>query len=368
MSILNIDSRSHLQKRVFLDGSVGIARYDRVKYPFFSGLTEKQWGYFWKPEEFNLSRDSKDFKTLTPHQQHLFTSNLKRQIVLDTVQGRAPLAAFGSITSLPEVEAWLTTWTFFETIHSKSYTHVIQNVYSDPSVVFDGITDIPEVMSCASELTRYYDDLIEFNNQVAVNGYEKGVDDVYTEFEHKVAIWRALNSVNVLEGIRFYVSFACSWAFAELKKMEGNAKVIKFICRDENLHLASTQQLLKILPREDPDFAQIRALCAEEVKQMFLLAAQQERDWAGYLFRDGSMIGLTEPLLCSYVDWITDKRMRAVGVESPFKRADNPLPWTQTWISGVDVQVAPQETEVEQYEVSAVKNDVDEHTFAGFSL
>jgi len=174
--------------------------------------------------------------------------------------------------------------------------------------------------------------------------------------------------VNILEGIRFYVSFACSWAFAELKKMEGNAKIIKLIARDENLHLAGTQQLLKVLPSDDSDFVDIREFTKDECTQMFVNAVEQEKKWANYLFKDGSMIGLNETLLNDYIEWIANKRMTAVGLNSPYKGGSNPLPWTQKWISGSEVQVAPQETEITSYVVGGVKKDVNNDTFKGFSL
>jgi ribonucleoside-diphosphate reductase beta chain len=178
----------------------------------------------------------------------------------------------------------------------------------------------------------------------------------------------ALTSVNILEGIRFYVSFACSWAFAELKKMEGNAKIIKLIARDENLHLAGTQQLLKILPQDDPDFALIKEETRDDCVAMFKSAAEQEKAWAEYLFKNGSMIGLNKQLLCDYVEWITNRRMQAVGLPTLYKTGSNPLPWTQKWISGGEVQVAPQETQITSYIVGGVKKDVSTETFKGMTL
>jgi ribonucleoside-diphosphate reductase beta chain len=307
----------------------------------------------------DLTRDKKDFNALSAHEQHIFTSNIKRQIVLDSVQGRAPTAAFTPIASLPELENWIIAWAFSETIHSRSYTHVIRNVYANPSVVFDGILDIPEIMECAGDISKYYDELIRYNNLSNLYGDNlfghnvpawKGMtyNDVWN-YNHKKALWLALMSVNILEGIRFYASFACSWAFAELKKMEGNAKIIKLIARDENLHLAGTQQLLKTLPQDDPDFAKIRDETREQCINLYISACDQEKAWAKYLFKNGSVIGLNEELLCSYVEWITNKRLQAVGFPSQYKVTSNPLPWTQKWISGGDVQVAPQETEISSY-------------------
>ena len=361
MSVFNTEiQKSHLERNCFFDEAVDIARYDKVKYPQFEKLTEKQLSFFWRPEEFELSKDAKDFKGLTDHEKHIFTSNLKRQILLDSVQGRAPSLAFLPICSLPELETWIQTWAFFETIHSRSYTHIIRNVYSDPSRVFDEMLDLPEILDCADSISKYYDELIKWNNLA----FDPG--EFYNEYEHKKALWLCLNAVNALEGVRFYVSFACSWNFAELKKMEGNAKIIKAIARDENVHLASTQQLIKILPKEDPDFAKIAEETRDECIRMFYDVVDQEKAWAKYLFKDGSMIGLNEQLLCDYVDHIAAKRMGAVGLNG--KPGSNPLPWTQKWIAGSDVQVAPQETEITSYIVGSVKQDVTNETFKGFSL
>jgi len=367
-SVFNAKNRKdHTSAKTFFDDSVTLARYDKQKYSFLEKLTEKQLSFFWRPEEVEIIRDAKDFKDLTDHEKHIFTSNLKRQILLDSVQGRAPLLAFGPICSIPELETWLTTWTFFETIHSRSYTYIIRNVYPDPSKVFDEILDIPEIVDCASDISKYYDELLNWNTS------REYPDSPYkynnsSNYEHKKALWLALMSVNVLEGIRFYVSFACSWAFAEVKKMEGNAKIIKFIARDENVHLASTQQLLKALAKEDEEFAHISAETKDECVSMFIKAAEQEKKWANYLFKDGSMIGLNERLLSDYVDWITHKRMTSIGLPSPFKGGSNPLPWTQKWISGGEVQVAPQETQITSYVVGGVTKDVTEDSFKGFTL
>ena len=269
--------------------------------------------------------------------------------MLDSVQGRGPCLAFLPFCSLPEVETWIETWSFFETIHSRSYTHIIRNIYPQPGEVFDNIMNIKPIIECGEDISKYYDMLMDDPN--------------------KKNLWLALNAVNALEGIRFYVSFACSWAFAELKKMEGNAKIIKFIARDENTHLASTQQMIKILPQDDKDFKKIKEECHDEVMQIFADVVRQEQEWAEYLFKDGSMIGLNAELLKQYVEWIGTKRLRAIGLESPYKvGAMNPLPWTQKWISGGEVQVAPQETEISSYVVGGVKKDVSEDTFKGLSL
>jgi ribonucleoside-diphosphate reductase beta chain len=390
MAVLDKHNKDHKNRMSFFDGSVGIQRYDDIKYRNFDKLTEKQLGFFWQPQEVDILRDAKDFKELTYHEQHIFTSNLKRQILLDSVQGRSPNLAFLPCVSLPELETWIETWAFFETIHSRSYTHIIRNVYANPSKIFDEMMDIQEIVDCADDITCHYDELIRMvswynllgeGKHLVVSGKEYDTakvngnfSNIATEinvnlYELKKKLWLTIMSVNVLEGVRFYVSFACSWAFAELKKMEGNAKIIKFIARDENVHLGSTQQLLKLLPKEDKDFAKIAEETLEECTQMFVNAVEQEKRWAKFLFKDGSMIGLNAELLSQYIEWIANKRMIAIGLASPFKTpAANPLPWTQKWISGGDVQVAPQETEISSYIIGGTKQDVEEDTFSGLSL
>ena len=375
MSVFDVKNRAdHTAVASFMDPTGGptIQRYDTLKYKQFDQLTDKQLGFFWRPEEVDIYQDAKDFKALTEHEQHIFTSNLKRQILLDSVQGRAPAESFGSIVSLPELENWIITWTFSETIHSRSYTHIIRNIYSNPSKIFDEMMDIEEIVNCADAISGYYDKLIEMagyynllgEGRHAVNGDIVVVD----KYEMKKQLYLALMSVNILEGVRFYVSFACSWAFAELKKMEGNAKIIKLIARDENLHLASTQMMLKLLRKEDPEFEQIAKETEEECIQMFVDAVDQEKEWAEYLFKDGSMIGLNTELLSQYIEWICTRRMTNVKLKSPYNIKNNPLPWTQKWISGADVQVAPQETEITSYVQGGTKQDVSSDTFKGFSL
>ena len=355
--ILNKNKKSHLTKNMFLDEGVDIQRFDILKYPAIDKITEKQLGFFWRPEEVDVSKDKKDFDSLTPHEQHIFTSNLKRQILLDSVQGRAPNLAFLPIASLPEVENWIETWSFFETIHSRSYTHIIRNVYPDPSVVFDGMLDVKEILECGNDIALYYDDLIA-NNNSATN-----------KMDHKRSLWMCMLSANALEGIRFYVSFACSWAFAELKKMEGNAKIIKFIARDENVHLAATTTMIKNMLKEDKDFVKIQKKTSEEATNLFVKVIEQEKEWAKFLFKDGSMIGLNEQILIDYIEWIGCKRMRALGIPCPYSVPKlNPLPWTEKWIGGGNVQVAPQETEITSYITGGVKQDVDQKELSNLSL
>lgn len=361
-SVFKVNKESnHLKQPMFLGDSVAIARYDQVRYPIFDKLVEKTLGFFWRPQEIELSKDAKDFKGLSDKEKHIFTSNLKRQILLDSIQGRALSAALGTIVSLPEVENWIKVWEFSETIHSRTYTHIIRNVYPNPSVVFDELLDLEEIVECAADISKEYDALIDYNSRVDTDGY--------SQFEHKRLIWRCLNAINALEGIRFYVSFAASWSFAEQSPalMTGNANLIKLICRDENIHLGSTQQMLKILVRDDPDFAKIAVEEAEYVFEMFSAVVRQEKEWAKFLFKEGAIMGLNEEIMCIFVDHIAAKRANAIGIKG-FKHIPNPLPWTAKWIGGSEVQAAPQESEIVSYTSANVKNDVTTDSFKGFSL
>lgn len=355
MSVFVKQKKSHLKQPMFFGDSVDIQRYDRVKYPQFDKFTEKMNGLFWRPQEIDLTKDTIDFKKLSSVEEHIFTSNLKRQILLDSVQGRSPNLAFLPICSLPELEAMFQTWAYFETIHSRSYTHILQNVYPNPSEVFDTMLNIKEITQCAADISRYYDDLIDGHS--------------LEPFERKKRLYLAMVACNILEGIRFYVSFACSWAFAENKKMDGNAQIIKLICRDENIHLAASTAILKQLVKEDKDYAKIATQCDAEVLAMFQSAVDQEKAWADYLFKDGSILGLNSALLKEYVDWIAAKRMRALGLTSLKSVSQaNPLPWTENWIGGSNVQVAPQETQITSYKVGAIKNDLDTMDLASIDL
>src|SRR5210317_269199 len=297
MSVLNTNSTNHLTAKMFFDDEeLGMQRFDTLKYRAFDKLTDKQLGFFWRPEEVDILRDANDFKALTEHEQHIFTSNLKRQILLDSVQGRSPNLALLPVVTIPELETWIETWSFSETIHSRSYTHIIRNVYPNPSKVFDELMDIQEIVDCASSISKHYDDLLEMTQWYKILGtgvlkvqtlgktnYVDGkpisVESKYTVKdvslkELKRKLYLCMASVNILEGVRFYVSFACSWAFAELKKMEGNAKIIKLIARDENVHLGSTQLMLKTLKKDDPVFAEIAKETEEECIQMFVDAVE----------------------------------------------------------------------------------------------
>jgi ribonucleoside-diphosphate reductase beta chain len=355
-SVFKINTKNHLDKDLFFDEGVDVARYDIVKYPQLQKLYEKMLSFYWTPDEIDVTKDKIDFNKLTTNEQHIFTSNLKRQILLDSVQGRSPDLALLPLASNPELELLIETWAFFETIHSRSYTHVIRNVYPNPSKVFDEITSIPAISECGNAISEHYDNLINYRGS---HGSSK----------HKKLLYLCLVSIYILEGIRFYVSFACSWAFAELKQMEGNAKIIKLIARDENLHLAASLNIIRALIKEDEDYVKIKEETHNEVMNLFEDALVQEEEWCDYLFGNGSMIGLNADLLKEYVRWIGAKRMRSLNYPVPFSvHQHNPLPWTEKWISGGAVQVAPQETEITSYVLGGVTHDVDNKSFEGLSL
>jgi len=333
-------------------------------------------GYFWRPEEVSLQKDRSDFATLNDTQKHIFTSNLRYQILLDSVQGRGPGLAFIPYCSIPELESAMIAWEFFEMIHSKSYTHIIKNVYPDPSVVFDTILDDEKILARAKSVTEAYDDFINAAQQYGSgNMWVHNLDGVplghYELVELKRKLYRAVVNVNILEGIRFYVSFACSFAFGELKLMEGSAKIISLISRDEAQHLVLTQQILgKWAQGDDPIMLQIIKEEKDRVTEMFVNAVNEEKAWAEYLFKDGSMIGLNAKLLGQYVEWIANRRMKAIGIDPIYDipLRNNPLPWTEHWLNSRGQQNAPQETEIESYVVGGIKQDVTSDTFKGFKL
>ena len=378
MTVFNTDQVDYKKQPMFFGKPLGVQRYDSYKYPTFDRLTTQQLGYFWRPEEVSLQKDRADYHTLNEVQKHIYTSNLKYQIMLDSVQGRAPGMAFIPYCSLPELEACMEVWGFMEMIHSRSYTYIIKNVYADSSEVFDTIIKDDRILERAKSVTGAYDDFINEAQQWGQSNLWRGMDKsldtslpVLEMKELKRKLYRAVANVNILEGIRFYVSFACSFAFGELKLMEGSAKIISLIARDENQHLVLTQTILKYWREgDDPEMKQIMKEEEEWTYKQFDLCVNEEKKWAEYLFRDGSIIGLNDKLLFQYVEWIANKRMKMIGLKPVYDIAarNNPLPWTQHWISSKGLQVAPQETEVESYVVGGIKQDVNKDTFAGFSL
>ena len=366
MTVFNTKEVDTKKQPMFFGQPLGIQRYDTYKYPVFDKLTTMQLGYFWRPEEVSLQKDRGDFQTLRPEQKHIYTSNLKYQTMLDSVQGRAPGMAFAPYCSLPELEACMQVWQFMEMIHSRSYTYIMKNVYSDPSEVFDTILRDEKILKRAASVTGAYDNFIryaqEWGNGCMWKESSKGSPSaIWSLKDLKRQLYRAVANVNILEGIRFYVSFACSFAFGELKLMEGSAKIISLIARDENQHLVITQNILNNWRKgDDPDMQEIMKEEEEWTYKQFDLCVDEEKRWADYLFKDGSMIGLNEKLLQQYVEWIANKRIKAIGLKPQYDvpLKNNPLPWTSHWISSKGLQVAPQETEVESYVVGGIKQDV----------
>lgn len=382
--ILNTKNIDQTKQPLFFpeDNSVGLARYDVQKYPVFNKSTKIQRGFFWNPEEVQLTQDKTDFKHLDKHEEHIFTSTLSYQILLDSVQGRAPSIAFLPFVGVPELEPAIQAWSFFETIHSESYTHIIRNIYNDPDVVFNKILDIPEIIERATAVTRYYDEFIEYAWVYKIFGY--GIHNITTsdqqdattitwdinEYELKRRLYKCLVSVYILEGIRFYASFACSFAFGELEKMIGNAKIIGMIARDEAQHLALVVNMIKNLRKEnDPIMLKVMDECVAEVNQLFIDAVEQEKLWIKFLFQHGTIIGLNEDILTEYVEHIANKRMKTINLKPLFNNRDNnPIPWISNWLDSKDRQTANQEVENTSYVISGVINDIDNTTFADFKL
>ncbi|WP_230432612.1 class Ia ribonucleoside-diphosphate reductase subunit beta [Plesiomonas shigelloides] len=365
---------NQLLEPMFFGQPVNVARYDQQKHEIFERLIEKQLSFFWRPEEVDVSRDRIDYQALPDHEKHIFISNLKYQTLLDSIQGRSPNVALLPLVSIPELETWIETWSFSETIHSRSYTHIIRNIVNDPSVVFDDIVVNEEILKRATDISSFYDKLIHDSNLYHLLGEGthtiNGVTHTVSLRALKKTLYLCLMSVNALEAIRFYVSFACSFAFAERELMEGNAKIIKMIARDEALHLTGTQHIINLMRsgRDDPEMAEIAAECEAECFNLFLEAAEQEKRWAEYLFKDGSMIGLNKDILCQYVEYITNIRMQAVGLIMPFPASSNPIPWINSWLVSDNVQVAPQEVEVSSYLVGQIDSEVSDEDLGGFEL
>ncbi|WP_418886683.1 class Ia ribonucleoside-diphosphate reductase subunit beta [Gilliamella apicola] len=376
---MNYSTFSHvhndqLKEPMFLGQPVNVARYDQQKYEMFEKLIEKQLSFFWRPEEVDISQDRIDYAALPEHEKHIFISNLKYQTLLDSIQGRSPNVALLPLISIPELETWVETWSFSETIHSRSYTHIIRNIVNDPSVVFDDIVTNKEIQKRAGDIAGYYDDLIRYASYYNLLGEGKHTVNNRTITidlrELKRKLYLCLMSVNALEAIRFYVSFACSFAFAERELMEGNAKIIKLIARDEALHLTGTQFMINTLRsgEDDPEMAEIAKECEQDCYDLFLQAANQEKEWAGYLFESGSMIGLNKDILCQYVEYITNIRMQAVGLKLPFQVKSNPIPWINNWLVSDNVQVAPQEAEMSSYLVGQIDSEISEDDLSDFKL
>ena len=355
-TIFNTRNIDPMNQPLFLGKDLGVQRYDVVKYPVFRELDSKQMMNFWRPEEIELKKDRGDFKEMSDNEKFIFTSNLKYQTMLDSVICRGVPTLLEFVTNT-ELEACLMTWQFFEKIHSQSYSYIIQNVFADSSQVFGGIYEDKEIMKRANSAIRDYNNLMGMACETTKPS------------ELKKQIYMTVVSINILEAIRFYVSFICSFAFAENKKMVGNADIIKLIKRDEALHLANTQAILKILHKEDSEgFVNVSKQCQEDAVKMFENAAKEEKEWASYLFKDGSIIGLNETVLHQYIDWLCMSRRKTIGL--PYENVGkNPIAgWTQAWMQSESVQVAPQEHEITSYKIGARKNDLDDMDFGDMKL
>lgn len=364
-----------LKEPMFFGQSVNVARYDQQKHEIFEKLIEKQLSFFWRPEEIDVSQDRIDYANLPEHEKHIFISNLKYQTLLDSIQGRSPNVALLPLVSIPELETWIETWSFSETVHSRSYTHIIRNITNNPGIVFDDIVTNKYILARASDISKYYDDLIKGTQLYDAFGEGthsiNGKEIVVNAYELKKKLYLCIMAVNALEAIRFYVSFACSFAFAERRLMEGNAKIIKLIARDEALHLTGTQHIINIMRsgKDDPDMANVAKELEQECFDLFKVAAEQEKEWAEYLFQDGSMIGLNKDILVQYVEYITNIRMQAVGLTSAFPNSrQNPIPWINAWLTSDNVQVAPQEVEIMSYLVGQIDAEVNTDDFEEFDL
>ena len=349
---LNIDST---KEPMFFGAPLNLQRYDKTRYKSNLAFFKEQISFFWRPEEIDLENETGDWGKMTDPEKHIFIKNLSYQILLDSVQGRG-VNHIIEHTSNTEIEAFGTWWQAAEVMHSYSYSWIIMNLFSKPSEVFDEILNDEEILKRASSVTKYYDELIE-----------KTADKTATEYDLKKQFYLTLVSINILEGIRFYVSFACAYGFAERKLMEGNAKIIQLIQRDENLHLGFTQFTLKKL-RDEPSegFQDIVKECEETVIQMYRDAAQEECDWADYLFKDGEMIGLNSEILKKYMMHLTNNRMKIIGLKPIFEPTKNPIPWIKNWTDSKAIQVAPQETEISSYVIGSVKNNIGKADFNDF--
>ncbi|MGO3423837.1 MAG: class Ia ribonucleoside-diphosphate reductase subunit beta [Pseudoalteromonas distincta] len=373
-STFNQTQNNALAEPMFMGQSVNVSRYDQQKHMVFENLIEKQLSFFWRPEEVDVSKDRADWQTLSEAEKHIFISNLKYQTLLDSIAARSVSAAFLPLVSIPELETWIETWAFSETIHSRSYTHILRNLFTDPSEVFDDIVINSAIIKRATSISKYFDDLIQITQVYNIHG--EGIHEIdgkkveVTERKVKEKLYLAVCSTNALEAIRFYVSFACSFAFAERSLLEGNSKLIKLISRDESVHLSSTQAILNLWSsgKDDSEMKEVSDELKEEGRQIFLEVVEQEKEWADYLFKDGSMIGLNANILKSYIEYISNQRMAAIGLDTPFEVHSNPLPWINSYLISDNVQVAPQEAEISSYLVGQINSEVDVTDFDDFDL
>ncbi|WP_272661320.1 class Ia ribonucleoside-diphosphate reductase subunit beta [Providencia sp. PROV089] len=355
---------------MFLGLSVNVSRYDQQKHRLFEKAIERQLSLFWRPEEVDVSKDRIDYNQLPEHEKHIFISNLKYQTLLDSVQGRAPNVAFLPICSIPELETWVETWSFSETIHSRSYTHIIRNLVAQPDTIFDGIVEDEMILSRASTISEEYDKLIQMNSARIYLGVEE-FERQFGKTAHLDQIFKTLVVVNMLEAIRFYVSFACTFAFGERGIMEANAKIMKFIARDEAVHCHVTQEMIKLMynGREGALWQDVAERNRQFVIDAMKQVASQEMSWAEYLFKDGSMIGLNAQMLQEYVKYRANVSMKRIGFDAIYPEMTNdPLPWMNNWLLSDNVQVAPQEAEKADYLTGQIDSEVNQSALAGFEI
>lgn len=386
-TVFNTNPVDVLKEPMFFGSGLGIARYDIQRHKVFEDLTEKQLSFFWRPEEVNLMMDAAQFNKLPQYQQNIFTNNLKYQSLLDSIQGRAPSAVLMSLISDPSLDTWVATWTFSETIHSRSYTHIMRNLYTDPSKVFDEIVLDEAIMKRAESIGRYYDDVLtktrywenakaDIEYQKEINADEDAIEDAiehetYWKRELMKSLYLCLHVINALEAIRFYVSFACTFNFHKnMEIMEGNAKIMKFIARDEQLHLKGTQYIIRQLQlgTDGDEWVKIAQECEQEAVDIFMEVNRQEKDWAVHLFKDGDVPGLNTNSMWSFIDYLTVSRMKQCGLPCPITDAPvkHPYPWIREYLNSDNVQSAPQEVELSSYLVAQIDNDVDDKVMMSF--
>ena len=363
MTVFNTSkSYDYTAQPMFFGESTSIARYESPKHQFIEDLTEKALSLFWRPEEINLTTDSTQFKKLHPRDQRTFTLNLLYQAIMDTVQGSAPSEILGPICSDIGLDTWIQTWTFFETIHSRSYTHIIRNLYNNPTEVFDSVVLDDQIMARAASICKYYDEL-EVQWTLYSADKIRGIATDNQLYELKKAFYLCLHTINALEAIRFFVSFINTFNFFETQKvMEGNSKIMTFIARDENLHHQGTRYMIKRLQsgEEGSEWIKIAEECRDEATDIFLATNSQEKEWCTYVYKDGAPQGLSVGLVSDYIDYATVPRMNELGLDSSSIVAPkrNPFPWLTKFLKSNTVQAAPQEVEIGSYLVSQIDNDI----------
>jgi len=344
---------NYLKRKMFLDGAVTVQRFEEYRHPKIAKFEELARGFFWVPEEISLTKDKIDHKDASDAVKHIFTSNLLRQTALDSIQGRAPNQVFSPVISLPELESLVSNWSFFETnIHSKSYSHIIRNVYGVPKEEFNKIHDTKEIVEMAANIGRYYEDLHQLNCR-------KELGEEISAYDHKRAIWLALHASYALEAFRFMVSFATSLAMVENKIYIGNGNIISLILQDELLHAEWTAWIINNVYKDDADFVQLSSECADEVYAMYMEVIAEEKDWADYLFKLGPVIGLNANILKDFVDYTAFTRLKDIGIKYAGEHPkSSPIPWFNKHVNINKKQTALQENESTNYVIGVMSDNV----------